>query len=77
MPEHIPDINSRSGKIFYTRIAMMVVGVLILMYIWKDNPDKHFKEELAVVLAAVCAHALIKEGIPFLFPCKNLELHEE
>jgi len=73
MPIHIPTLDTRSGKTFYMRMSMMIVGIAILIYVLNKDSSKVIHIELATIILAVCSHALLKEGSRYLIPCKNIE----
>lgn len=68
----IPRWETRRGKLFYIKLSMLIIGIMLLIWVWYKRDTKDVSAEVAGILLGISAGYMFQLGIPLLVPCKKL-----
>ena len=68
----IPKWNSRRGKVFYVRLTLLIIGIILLYIAW-SHQDAIIIVEIAATFMGVAMGSLVSDGMLFFIPCKKLK----
>ena len=67
----VPKWSSRKGKIFYVRLILLLIGIIILSFTL-TKADNDISIEIAALFMGIAIGTVVSDAISFLTPCKKL-----